>query len=220
MRFIAEPENVHAVCRRPGVRSVQPWWVAFTSGATCLIPTTMRIPTTTWFEETWLVPGWGSILTSSLSLEITTNGPPLLKFFAGLGNRQLIAGYYDSAPARITDWLDAAAPTAGILWCHLHHLAKTSIRTGGVQPDCPEAILRRHLVEAEVAVASVHDGHFQLDLEGERGRQLPSNSLVDFATWQMRTISRPVTLPSLGFSSRAQLPRMVNSSAGSAFHRA
>ncbi|EEF57796.1 hypothetical protein [Pedosphaera parvula] len=33
-----------------------------------------------------------------------------LKFFAELGNPQLIAGYYDEDPARITNWLTAARP--------------------------------------------------------------------------------------------------------------
>jgi hypothetical protein len=34
-----------------------------------------------------------------------------LKWFAGLGNRMLIAGYYDGQPERITQWLDAAKQT-------------------------------------------------------------------------------------------------------------
>jgi hypothetical protein len=33
-----------------------------------------------------------------------------LKFFAELGNPQLIAGYYDSDPAKITNWLTSARP--------------------------------------------------------------------------------------------------------------
>jgi hypothetical protein len=33
-----------------------------------------------------------------------------LKFFADLGNPQLIAGYYDDDPAKITNWLTAARP--------------------------------------------------------------------------------------------------------------
>jgi len=37
-----------------------------------------------------------------------------LQFFAKLGNRQLIAGYYDSAPTLVTNWLNAARPYAGI----------------------------------------------------------------------------------------------------------
>jgi hypothetical protein len=37
-----------------------------------------------------------------------------LQFFAGLGNRQMIAGYYDSSSYLITNWLNAAAPYAGI----------------------------------------------------------------------------------------------------------
>jgi hypothetical protein len=37
-----------------------------------------------------------------------------LQFFAGLGNRQLIAGYYDSAPTLVTNWLNAARPYTAI----------------------------------------------------------------------------------------------------------
>jgi hypothetical protein len=37
-----------------------------------------------------------------------------LQFFAGLGNRQLIAGYYDSDPSMVTTWLNAARPYSGI----------------------------------------------------------------------------------------------------------
>ena len=37
-----------------------------------------------------------------------------LKFFAGLGNPMLIAGYYDAAPAKVRDWLDAAKPYPGV----------------------------------------------------------------------------------------------------------
>ena len=38
-----------------------------------------------------------------------------LKWFAGLGNRMLIAGYYDSPPERVRDWLDAAARVDGVI---------------------------------------------------------------------------------------------------------
>lgn len=31
-----------------------------------------------------------------------------LKFFADRGHRQIIAGYYDSKPEQIRDWLDVA----------------------------------------------------------------------------------------------------------------
>ena len=33
-----------------------------------------------------------------------------LRFFTSRGHRQLIAGYYDSDPAKIRDWLAAAVP--------------------------------------------------------------------------------------------------------------
>lgn len=35
-----------------------------------------------------------------------------LEFFAGRGNKQVIAGYYDSKPERIVDWLTAAKPVS------------------------------------------------------------------------------------------------------------
>jgi Glycosyl hydrolase family 20, catalytic domain len=37
-----------------------------------------------------------------------------LKFFADRGHRQVIAGYYDSNPANVRKWLEAAAPYAGV----------------------------------------------------------------------------------------------------------
>ena len=38
-----------------------------------------------------------------------------LRFFADRGHRQLIAGYYDSDPAKIRDWLTSAKPISGIV---------------------------------------------------------------------------------------------------------
>ncbi|HWI58983.1 MAG TPA: hypothetical protein VNZ22_17290, partial [Bacillota bacterium] len=38
-----------------------------------------------------------------------------LQFFAGRGHRQVLAGYYDSTPSQITQWLNAAQPLPGIL---------------------------------------------------------------------------------------------------------
>jgi hypothetical protein len=35
-----------------------------------------------------------------------------LQFFAGRGNKQVIAGYYDGKPERIVDWLTAAKPVS------------------------------------------------------------------------------------------------------------
>jgi len=37
-----------------------------------------------------------------------------LKFFADRGHRQVIAGYYDSAPARVREWIAAARPHPGV----------------------------------------------------------------------------------------------------------
>jgi hypothetical protein len=38
-----------------------------------------------------------------------------LRFFAGRGHRQVIAGYYDSRPERIREWLDAAKGVEGVV---------------------------------------------------------------------------------------------------------
>jgi hypothetical protein len=38
-----------------------------------------------------------------------------LKFFAGRGHRQVIAGYYDAKPERVRDWLEAAKPYPGVV---------------------------------------------------------------------------------------------------------
>ena len=38
-----------------------------------------------------------------------------LKWFAGLGNRMLIAGYYDAQPERIEQWLDASKQVNGVI---------------------------------------------------------------------------------------------------------
>lgn len=38
-----------------------------------------------------------------------------LRFFAGRGNRQVIAAYYDSRPAQVQDWLAAARGVEGVL---------------------------------------------------------------------------------------------------------
>jgi len=38
-----------------------------------------------------------------------------LKFFAGRGHRQILAGYYDGDPARIVEWLRDAAKVQGVI---------------------------------------------------------------------------------------------------------
>ena len=38
-----------------------------------------------------------------------------LQWFSGLGNRMLIAGYYDANPAQVNGWLEAAKGFDGIL---------------------------------------------------------------------------------------------------------
>ena len=42
------------------------------------------------------------------------NDPNSLKFFAGRGNRQILAGYYDADPKRIVEWLGMAAKVKGV----------------------------------------------------------------------------------------------------------
>ena len=42
------------------------------------------------------------------------NSEPSLKFFAGRGHQQVLAGYYDHDPARIVPWLETASKQPGL----------------------------------------------------------------------------------------------------------
>jgi len=105
-----------------------------------------------------------------------------LQFFAGLGNRQLIAGYYDSAPTLVTNWLNAARPYAGICgvmyttWEENYSDLETFEQLLANYPAptlwaAPRLLIRRVGDEA------------LLVLEGERGRNYVIEESEDFINW-------------------------------------
>jgi hypothetical protein len=108
-----------------------------------------------------------------------------LQFFAGLGNRQVIAGYYDSAPYLVTNWLNAARPYTGIsgvmytTWQNNYSNLETFGQILATYP-APTLWLTPRLL------ASFGSPQPQLVVEGERGRQYlvqQSSNLVLWSTW-------------------------------------
>ena len=108
-----------------------------------------------------------------------------LQFFAGLGNRQLIAGYYDSDPSRVTNWLNAARPYTGIsgvmytTWQNNYANLQPFEQFIASYP-APSLWLTPRLLAPYVGALP------QLVLEGERGRQYiiqQSANLSGWSTW-------------------------------------
>jgi hypothetical protein len=109
-----------------------------------------------------------------------------LKFFAGLGNRQVIAGYYDSAPAQITNWLEAARPYSGIsgvIYTTWQNRYSDLEAFGQILANYPApAIWSAPRIEA-----SITTNRAQLVLEGERGRQYEIDQSTDLVNWNIWT---------------------------------
>jgi hypothetical protein len=109
-----------------------------------------------------------------------------LQFFAGLGNRQLIAGYYDSAPALVTNWLNAARPYTGICgvmyttWQNNYSDLETFEQLLASYP-APSLWLTPRLFGFFTA------GRPQLVVEGERGRTYIVQQSADFSNWSTWT---------------------------------
>jgi hypothetical protein len=57
---------------------------------------------------------WEGLPASVLVLNWHNNNADSLEFFADRGNAQVLAGYYDADPARITEWLEMAARVKGV----------------------------------------------------------------------------------------------------------
>ena len=123
-----------------------------------------------------------------------------LKFFAGLGNRQVIAGYYDSAPPRITNWLDAARPypgISGVIYTTWQSRYTDLEAFGQILANYPApAIWSAPRIEA-----SITTNQAQLVLEGERGRQYEIDQSIDLVNWNTWTnLTAPDATVTLGLS--------------------
>ena len=57
---------------------------------------------------------WEGLPKSVIVLNWNNNNADSLKFFADRGNPQILAGYYDADPQRITAWLEMAAEVKGV----------------------------------------------------------------------------------------------------------
>jgi hypothetical protein len=109
-----------------------------------------------------------------------------LQFFAGLGNRQLIAGYYDTDPSLVTNWLNAARPYTGI-----SGVMYTTWQNNysNLQPfeqfiasySVPSLWLTPRLLAPLVGAVP------QLVLEGERGRQYLIQQSSNLNSWNLWT---------------------------------
>lgn len=109
-----------------------------------------------------------------------------LKFFAGLGNRQVIAGYYDADPTLVTNWLAAATPYLGIsgvmytTWQQNYSALEQFEQLIAAFPQ--PAIWFKPRLEA-----SAGGGQLQLTLLGERGRHYALEQSSDLAAWTSLT---------------------------------
>jgi len=105
-----------------------------------------------------------------------------LQFFAKLGNRQLIAGYYDSAPTLVTNWLNAARPYAGI--CGAMY---TTWQNNYSNLETFEQLLGNYSVPTlwltPRLLAFLPGGQPGLVVEGERGRNYLIEQSQNFSNW-------------------------------------
>jgi hypothetical protein len=109
-----------------------------------------------------------------------------LQFFANLGNRQVIAGYYDASPGLVTNWLNAARPYPGICgimyttwqkdYSNLEQFAQLLISY-----SAPSVWLTPRLL---VSLLSTQP---QLVVEGERGHEYLIQQSTDLSQWSTRT---------------------------------
>lgn len=135
-----------------------------------------------------------------------------LQFFAGLGNRQVIAGYYDSDPNLVTNWLNAARPYTGIsgviytTWQNDYSNLETFEQLLASYP-APSLWLTPRLLLA----SSGSQPQLQLILEGERSRQYfieQSSNLSLWTTWTNLTANdATLTFPISPGANRAQFFR-------------
>ena len=105
-----------------------------------------------------------------------------LQFFAGLGNRQVIAGYYDSDPTLVTNWLSAARPYTGIsgviytTWQNNYSNLEPFEQLVATYPAPGHWLTPRLLV-------SFVGSQPQLVLEGERSHQYLIEQTLDLSHW-------------------------------------
>jgi hypothetical protein len=133
-----------------------------------------------------------------------------LGFFAGLGNRQVIAGYYDSDPNLVTNWLNAAVPYAGI-----SGVMYTTWIPNYANLSAFEQILTNYLAPsiwlAPRLLASFTTPQPQLILEGQRGHRYmirQSSDLRNWSTWTNLTArDSTVTFPNLVLTNQSQFFR-------------
>jgi hypothetical protein len=106
-----------------------------------------------------------------------------LKFFASLGNRQVIAGYYDSDTSLVTNWLNAASPYPGIAGVIYTTWQNNYANLGPFEQylagyPAPSVWLAPRLLGSISG-----SGQPLVILEGERGRQYQLEQTSDFVNW-------------------------------------
>jgi hypothetical protein len=130
-----------------------------------------------------------------------------LGFFAGLRNRQVIAGYYDSDPNLVTNWLNAAVPYAGISGVMYTTWVPNYANLGAFAQiltnyPAPNIWLTPRLL------TSFTSPQPQLILEGQRGYQYlirQSSDLRNWTTWTNFTAGdATVTFPNYVATNRSQ----------------
>lgn len=132
-----------------------------------------------------------------------------LQFFAGLGNRQMIAGYYDSTPSLVTNWLNSARPytgIAGVMYTTWQNNYSNLEPFGQILANYPAPTLWL----TPRLLAWFGGPQPQLELEGERGRQYlvqQSSDLLQWSSWTNLTAPDATMFFPLPSSNRAQFFR-------------
>jgi hypothetical protein len=105
-----------------------------------------------------------------------------LQFFAGLGNRQVIAGYYDSDPNLITNWLNAARPYTGI-----SGVIYTTWQNNYSDLERFNQTVSAFLAPSIWLTPRLLVQQFQFILEGESGREYILERTPDLSHWSIWT---------------------------------
>jgi hypothetical protein len=109
-----------------------------------------------------------------------------LKFFNSLGNRQLIAGYYDSDPTLVTNWLNAASPYPWITGV-MYTTWVPNYSNLGIFGQTVTNFPAPGLWYTPRILASVETGQCQLIVEGQRGYKYSVNQSADLMHWSTWT---------------------------------
>jgi hypothetical protein len=102
-----------------------------------------------------------------------------LKFFADRGHRQMIAGYYDDTPAKVKDWLTAAAKVSGVVG-----VMYTTWQNRWTDLEAFGQFVKDSQPKLQ---GSLEGGLPRIELQGAAGQGFLVESSPDLVAWQVLT---------------------------------